>query len=146
MTSVLSTLASVQPAAEAMRPMTEKDIVLPDFTTQSFLGWDGHSLLTFGIFICALGMVFGLVVFSQLKRLPVHKAMREISELIYETCKTYLYTQGKFIAVLWALIAVIMVLYFGVAEKLDALKVATIVAFSVLGILGSTSVAAFGIR
>ncbi len=146
MTSVLSTLASVQPAAEAMRPMTEKDIVLPDFTTQSFLGLDGHQLLTFGIGVCLLGMVFGLVVFAQLRRLPVHKAMREISELIYETCKTYLATQGKFIAVLWAFIASIMVWYFGFLEGLPVIKVATIVVFSIVGILGSTAVAWFGIR
>ncbi|HKA86109.1 MAG TPA: sodium-translocating pyrophosphatase [Haliangiales bacterium] len=146
MTSVLSTLASVQPAAEAMRPMTEKDIVLPDFTTQSFLGMNGHQLLTFGIGVCLLGMVFGLVVFAQLRRLPVHQAMREISELIYETCKTYLATQGKFIAVLWAFIAAIMVWYFGFLESLPVTKVATIVVFSIVGILGSTAVAWFGIR
>jgi K(+)-stimulated pyrophosphate-energized sodium pump len=146
MTSVLSTLASAQPAVEAMRPMTEKDIVLPDFATQTFLGFDGHTLLTGGIVVCALGMVFGLIVFSQLRRLPVHKAMREISELIYETCKTYLITQGKFIAVLWAFIAAIMVWYFGFLEGLPVVKVATIVVFSVIGILGSTAVAWFGIR
>src|SRR5262249_10164418 len=117
MTSVLSTLASVQPAAEAMRPMTQTDIVLPDFTTQSFLGMNGHQRRTFGTGVCLLGMVFGLVVFAQLRRLPVHQAMREISELIYETCKTCLATQGKFIAVLWAFIAAIMVWYFGFLES-----------------------------
>jgi K(+)-stimulated pyrophosphate-energized sodium pump len=143
---VLSTLAAIQPAAEAMRPMTEKDIVLPDFATQSFVGFDGHTLLTGGILVCFLGMVFGLVVFSQLRRLPVHKSMREISELIYETCKTYLFTQGKFIAVLWAFIAAIMVWYFGFLEGLPVVKVATIVVFSIIGIMGSTAVAWFGIR
>jgi len=132
--------------AAAAEVKSEKNLELPIFNKVSFLGVDGGTLLTFGLIVCAFGLLFGYVVFNQLKKLPVHKSMREISELIYETCKTYLFTQGKFLAILWALIALIMVLYFGVAEKLEALKVVTIVAFSVLGIAGSTAVAAFGIR
>src|SRR5262249_28567987 len=80
------------------------------------------------------------------KKLPVHKSMRDISELIYETCKTYLQTQAKFIGVLWLFIAVIMGIYFGLFEKLPATKVVVIIVFSVIGILGSASVAWFGIR
>src|SRR5215467_15740325 len=127
-------------------PMSEKDLVLPLFKNVSFLGVDGWTLLALGLIVCGLGLLFGYVVFNQLKKLPVHKSMREISELIYETCKTYLFQQFKFLGVLWALIAIIMVVYFGAFEKLPVLKVLTIVAFSVLGIAGSTAVAAFGIR
>ena len=82
----------------------------------------------------------------QIRNLPVHKAMREISELIYETCKTYLITQGKFLAILWAFIAVIMVVYFGFLLHFSAEQVVTIVLFSIVGILGSYGVAWFGIR
>jgi K(+)-stimulated pyrophosphate-energized sodium pump len=107
MTSAWTALA-LAPAAEA-HPMSEKDLVLPLFKNVSFLGIDGWTLLAAGLVVCGLGLLFGYVVFNQLKKLPVHKSMREISELIYETCKTYLFTQGKFLAVLWALIALIMV-------------------------------------
>ncbi len=146
MISVAGALAALQPVGEAAHPMTEKDLVLPDFHLVSFLGVNGWSLLAGGLVVCAFGLLFGLIVYGQLKRLPVHKTMREVSELIYETCKTYLVTQGKFIAVLWAFIAVIMGVYFGVLEKLPVIKVVTIILFSVLGILGSTAVAWFGIR
>ncbi|MBI4589566.1 MAG: sodium/proton-translocating pyrophosphatase, partial [Candidatus Rokubacteria bacterium] len=99
-----------------------------------------------GLAVCALGFLFGLVIFTQLRRLPVHAAMREISELIYETCKTYLITQGKFLLVLEAFIGVIIVLYFGVLLRFEAVKVAIILAFSLIGIGGSYGVAWFGIR
>jgi hypothetical protein len=92
----------------------EASLVLPDLSSVNFLGMDGRSLLMIGLLFCAGGLLFGLVIFRQLKNLPVHRSMREISELIYETCKTYLYTQGKFIVVLWAFIAVIISMYFGV--------------------------------
>src|SRR6266568_680697 len=98
------------PAAEGK---TEANLVLPDLHQVSFLGVSGHTLLMGGLFVCILGGVFGLVMYIQLRDLPVHKSMRDISELIYETCKTYLVTQGKFILVLWAFIAVIISLYFG---------------------------------
>jgi K(+)-stimulated pyrophosphate-energized sodium pump len=142
---VWSALALAQPVAAA-QPMSEKDLVLPDFTAVSFLGTNGWNLLSVGLIVCALGLVFGLVIYSQLKKLPVHQAMRDISELIYETCKTYLFTQGKFIGVLWAFIATIMVIYFAAFQQLPITKVVIIVAFSVVGIMGSAAVAWFGIR
>src|ERR1700716_3649812 len=87
---------------------------LPDMSQVTFLGIDGNKLLLFGIVICVFGLVFGLAIYTRLKNLPVHKSMRDISELIYETCKTYLITQGKFLLLLWLFIAVVIVLYFGV--------------------------------
>src|SRR5581483_6289494 len=90
---------------------------LPDLSQVSFLGMNGHNLLLIGIGCCVLGLLFGLAMYVNLKNLPVHRAMREISELIYETCKTYLITQGKFILILETFIAVIIVLYFGVLLK-----------------------------
>src|SRR5712692_9612577 len=124
----------------------EANLKLPDLSSVSFLGVDGHTLLLFGILFCVLGLAFGLVIYTRLKNLPVHRAMREISELIYETCKTYLITQGKFLLLLWAFIAVIMLLYFGVLLKYEAIRVAIILLFSVVGIAGSYGVAWFGIR
>ncbi len=132
--------------AKAAGAQTEANLVLPDLHSVSFLGVSGHTLLLGGIFICILGGVFGLAIYVQLRNLPVHKSMRDISELIYETCKTYLVTQGKFIAVLWAFIAVIMVVYFGALRHYEAMRVIIIVAFSIIGILGSYGVAWFGIR
>src|SRR5204862_27864 len=111
-----------------------------------FLGMDGHRLLLIGILFCVFGLGFGLVIYTRLKNLPVHRAMREISELIYETCKTYLITQGKFLLLLWAFIAVVILLYFGVLLKYEAARVIIILAFSVVGIAGSYGVAWFGIR
>jgi K(+)-stimulated pyrophosphate-energized sodium pump len=125
---------------------SEAELVLPDFGAVSFLGVSGYNLLLWGLAVCALGMLFGLVIYVQLKNLPVHRGMRDVSELIFETCKTYLVTQGKFLAVLWAFIAVIMVVYFGVLREFDPFRVAVIVLFSVVGIAGSYGVAWFGIR
>jgi K(+)-stimulated pyrophosphate-energized sodium pump len=125
---------------------SEADLVLPDLRSVSFLGMSGWSLLFLGIFVSLAGLAFGLLVSRRLERLPVHRAMREVSELIYATCKTYLVTQGKFIAVLWAFIAVILVVYFGALRHLDASSVLLILAFSLVGILGSAGVAWFGIR
>ncbi len=96
----LSLAAGARPAAAS-----EADLVLPDLGSVAFFGVAGSTLLLFGLGVCVLGMVFGLVMYTQLKNLPVHRSMREISELIYETCKTYLITQGKFILLLWAFIA-----------------------------------------
>ncbi len=147
MISVAGALGALGIAEPAKKMVTEANLVLPEFTNTSFLGGiNGWTLLAGGLAVCALGLVFGLIVYSQLKRMPVHRSMREVSELIYETCKTYLFTQGKFIVVLWAFIAVIMGIYFGAMEHLEAPKVITIILFSVLGILGSSSVAWFGIR
>jgi K(+)-stimulated pyrophosphate-energized sodium pump len=125
---------------------SEADLKLPDLSSVSFLGLDGHNLLVFGLLFCLAGLLFGLVNYIQLKNLPVHRSMREISELIFETCKTYLVTQGKFIMVLWAFIGAVMVFYFGWLSHFTAAKVATILVFSLIGIGGSYGVAWFGIR
>jgi K(+)-stimulated pyrophosphate-energized sodium pump len=124
----------------------EASLVLPDLGQVEVGGYNGRTLLMIGMVVSFLGLVFGLVILNQLKNLPVHRSMREISELIYETCKTYLVTQGKFIAILEIFIAVIIVLYFGLLSGLDPLRVLIILLFSVVGILGSYSVAWFGIR
>ncbi|HJU88844.1 MAG TPA: sodium-translocating pyrophosphatase [Gemmatimonadaceae bacterium] len=136
----------------------EASLVLPDLASVSFLGISGRSLLMYGLLICALGLLFGLMIYSRLKRLPVHQSMREISELIYETCKTYLITQGKFILVLWVFIGLIVTVYFGwltaavdpvtgnVTRGFPPVKVAVILLFSLVGIAGSYGVAWFGIR
>ncbi len=124
----------------------EASLIIPDLSQAEFLGVAGRTLLTAGLGVCVLGLVFGLVIFSQLKNLPVHQSMREISELIYETCKTYLITQGKFILLLEIFIGAIIVLYFGFLVRLEAIKVLIILAFSLIGIAGSYGVAWFGIR
>src|SRR5947209_16986312 len=128
----------------------EAALKLPDLSDVTFLGVDGHKLLLIGIVFCFLGLLFGLAIYIQLKNLPVHRAMREISELIYETCKTYLITQGKFILILWVFIAVIVVAYFGILRPVPghpvALTVPMILFFSLIGIGGSYGVAWFGIR
>jgi K(+)-stimulated pyrophosphate-energized sodium pump len=124
----------------------EASLQIPDLGQVTLMGLNGRALLMWGLVVCALGLVFGLVIYRQLRSLPVHASMREISELIYETCKTYLITQGKFLLILEAFIAAIIVLYFGVLLKLDALKVIIILAFSLIGIGGSYAVAWFGMR
>ncbi|MGA1984468.1 MAG: sodium-translocating pyrophosphatase [Acidobacteriaceae bacterium] len=128
----------------------EANLVLPDLSSVNFLGLSGHALLTWGLLFCVGGLLFGLAIYVQLKNLPVHRTMREISELIYETCKTYLVTQGKFILLLWAFIAVVISLYFGwlapVPNKPIWVTLPVILAFSLVGIAGSYGVAWFGIR
>ena len=123
---------------------SEAELKIPDLASVTFLGVNGHNLLLAGLVICVLGVVFGLVQSMQISNLPVHKSMKDISELIYETCKTYLITQGKFLAVLWAFIAAIMVWYF--SKQMDAARIAIVILFSIVGILGSYAVAWFGIR
>jgi K(+)-stimulated pyrophosphate-energized sodium pump len=130
------------PAARA----DESALVLPDLAGVQFLGLSGRALLMGGLGVCALGLLFGLAIYRQLKAMPVHRSMLEVSELIYETCKTYLITQGKFILLLEVFIGVIMVVYFGVLRQLGAAKTVTILAFSLVGIAGSYGVAWFGIR
>ncbi len=127
-------------------PTGEASLKLPDLSQVKFLGIDGHTLLLFGIGFCVLGLIFGLVIYQRLKNLPVHQSMREISDLIYETCKTYLINQGKFLLLLWAFIAAIILLYFGVLLHYGPVRVPIILAFSVLGMAGSYGVAWFGIR
>ncbi len=131
----------------------EANLVLPDLKSVhfvNFFGMNGHDLLTLGLLFCAGGLLFGLVIYQKLKHLPVHHSMREISEMIYETCKTYLITQGKFILLLWAFIAVIISLYFGylapVPNKPIWVTLPIILLFSLVGIAGSYGVAWFGIR
>ncbi|MGH9361942.1 MAG: sodium-translocating pyrophosphatase, partial [Thermoanaerobaculia bacterium] len=125
---------------------SETELVLPDFGAVSFLGVSGYNLLLWGLAVCVLGMLFGLVIYVQLKNLPVHRGMREVSELIFETCKTYLVTQGKFLVVLEAFIAVIIFVYFYFLRDFALAQVVVILLFSVVGIAGSYGVAWFGIR
>ena len=145
------TVAQVPGAVEgqpeqAERAGGEAALVLPPLDLVDVGGYNGRVLLMTGLGVSLLGMIFGLVILTQLKNLPVHRSMREISELIYETCKTYLVQQGKFLAVLEVFIAVIIVLYFGLLSGMDAQRVLIILLFSVVGILGSYGVAWFGIR
>src|SRR5688572_29386975 len=125
---------------------SEANLILPDLGSVNFLGVNGKRLLMWGLIVCLLGAVFGIGMYMQLKNLPVHRSMREISELIYETCKTYLVTQGKFILLLEVFIGSIMVVYFGFLRHFDALRVAIILIASLVGIAGSYGVAWFGIR
>ncbi len=150
-----SVIASLLATATSFAQSTEEAggeaaLKLPDLSQVQFLGVDGHTLLLFGILFCVFGLMFGLVIYRRLKNLPVHLSMRDISELIYETCKTYLITQGKFLIVLWLFIAVVIVLYFGVLAPVPGKSVAVtlpiILAFSLIGIAGSYGVAWFGIR
>jgi K(+)-stimulated pyrophosphate-energized sodium pump len=138
--------AQAQVQTETARAGGEADLILPDLSVVSFHGVNGRTLLMGGLVICALGLLFGLATFAQLKALPVHGSMLEVSELIYETCKTYLITQGKFILLLEVFIGAIMVLYFGVLQHLEAYRVVVILLFSLIGIAGSYGVAWFGIR
>ncbi|HVZ94508.1 MAG TPA: sodium-translocating pyrophosphatase [Phycisphaerales bacterium] len=132
----------------------EANLVLPDVGTVRFFNdsIDGHKLLLVGIGVSALGMIFGLIIFAQLKGMPVHKSMLDISELIYETCKAYMIQQGKFLMLLWVFIAVAVGWYFGwlipteAGHGMPMSKVAIILAFSLVGIAGSYGVAWFGIR
>ncbi len=139
-------LGAAQPEPPAVHRGGEANLVLPDLSTVSFLGIDGHTLLLAGIVVSALGLLFGMVIYGQLKNLPVHSSMLEISELIYETCKTYLLQQGKFLLILELFIGVIIAFYFGVLQHFPAIKVAIILLFSLIGIGGSYGVAWFGIR
>jgi K(+)-stimulated pyrophosphate-energized sodium pump len=139
-------MAQVTEQAVAVHEGGEASLVLPDLGQIYFHGINARSLLTAGLGVCVLGLLFGLIIFAQLKNLPVHSAMREISELIYETCKTYLVTQGKFILILEVFIGIIMLIYFGVLQHFAPVKVAIILIFSLIGIGGSYGVAWFGIR
>ena len=145
--SFASISALAQPAHEVGG---EASLKLPDLSQVLFLGIDGHRLLMIGILFCIFGLGFGLIIYTRLRKMPVHRSMLEISELIYETCKTYLVTQGKFLLILWLFIAVVIVLYFGVLspvpEKPIAITLPIILLFSLVGIAGSYGVAWFGIR
>ena len=127
---------------------SEAELILPDLKSVKFLSntIDGRDLLMWGLLICVLGAVFGIVQYLQLKAMKVHKSMLDISELIYETCKTYLLTQGKFIFILWALVAVIIWVYFHLLRHMESAKVVLILICSLIGIAGSYTVAWFGMR
>ncbi len=140
-----ATGTSVEPAP-VHRPGGEANLIIPDLDAVEFLGMSGTTLLTGGLLVCILGLLFGLVIYGQLKKMEVHGSMLEISELIYETCKTYLITQGKFILILELFIGFVILLYFGFLLDFEATKVAIILLFSLIGIAGSYGVAWFGIR
>jgi len=150
--AALLTVGAVSALAQPESAGGEASLKLPDLSSVSFFNGsiDGHRLLLIGILFCLGGLGFGMAIYMRLKNLPVHRAMREISELIYETCKTYLVTQGKFILLLWAFIAVIIAAYFGwlspVPGKSVGLTLPIILGFSLVGIAGSYGVAWFGIR
>ena len=146
---VIVFLLAVAAPALAQQPHGggEASLVLPDLDQATFLGqYGGRGLLMLGLVMSALGMIFGLITYMQLRNLAVHEAMREVSELIYETCKTYLITQGKFLLLLEAFIGIIIIIYFGFLQHFDATRVLVILLFSVVGISGSYAVAWFGIR
>jgi K(+)-stimulated pyrophosphate-energized sodium pump len=148
----LTTLLTITAVGALAQPEAggEASLKVPDLSTVSFLGMNGHNLLLIGILFCLFGFGFGMTIYMRLKNLPVHSAMREVSELIYETCKTYLVTQGKFLLLLWAFIAVVIVLYFGwlapVPGKSIGVTLPIILVLSVIGMAGSYGVAWFGIR
>jgi K(+)-stimulated pyrophosphate-energized sodium pump len=127
---------------------SEADLKLPDLASVRFLGGaiTGWDLLCWGLLICVLGMLFGWVMFNNLKNLPVHQSMREISELIYATCKTYVQNQMKFLGILWVFIGAIIFIYFGWLKPVGFGNVVIILLFSLVGIAGSVAVAWFGIR
>src|SRR5271165_6681210 len=125
----------------------EDSLKVPEeLDTQLFFGVPASTLLMLGLGVCALGVIFGVVVYHQLKNAPVHRAMREVSELIYETCKTYLATQARFLGLLWLFIGTVIVVYYGVLKGEGAGIVLLILLFSIFGIAGSATVALFGIR
>ncbi|BCS35147.1 K(+)-insensitive pyrophosphate-energized proton pump [Luteitalea sp. TBR-22] len=158
LTLAFGLLAAAPVLAQEHRPGGEANLVLPDLNSASFLGVGGHTLLLAGLLVSGLGLLFGLSIYQQLKRMPVHRSMLEVSELIYETCKAYLQQQGRFLMILWLFIGAIVLLYFGrLAHTIDPttgadvygfppLKVAVILMFSLVGMAGSYGVAWFGIR
>ncbi len=129
---------------------SEADLVIPNPSTVQFnlfgSNISGHAVMLFGLVVCVLATIFGLLQYTQTKNLPVHKRMGDVSNIIWETCKTYLFTQGKFLSILWILIAVCMGYYFGALQHNSAGHVVVILLASILGILGSYGVAWFGIR
>jgi K(+)-stimulated pyrophosphate-energized sodium pump len=135
-----------EPAPVQHQAGGEASLVLPDLGQVEFLGVNARTLLFGGLGVCLLGLLFGLVSFNRLRKLPVHASMLEVSELIYETCKTYLITQGKFILLLELFVGVIIALYYAVLLHFPLWRVGIILVFSLIGIAGSYGVAWFGIR
>jgi K(+)-stimulated pyrophosphate-energized sodium pump len=143
--SVAPIVAAQPPAPVEHRPGGEVNIHLPDLNQGDFLGLTGHQILLSGLVVCVLGLLFGAWTYSNVKKLPVHRSMAEISELIYETCKAYLVQQGKFLLILEVFIALVMVAYFSLTG-LEAYKIVIVLLFSLIGIGGSYGVAWYGIR
>ena len=145
-TFLVGTSFSQGPETPAHSPGGEANLVLPDLGSTNFLGVPGNVILYGGLLVSAAGLFFGIRICKEIHDMPVHSSMREVSDLIYETCKTYLINQGKFLAVLWTIIAMVIVLYFGWLSQKSSTVVGIIVGFSIVGILGSYTVAWFGIR
>lgn len=124
----------------------EATLQLPDLGSVSFLGLPGNVVLSLGLVVCALGLAFGLASYMQLRSLPAHRSMLEVADVIYATCKTYLKQQGKFLLLLWAFIATIIVLYYLFLVDFGFGKTAIVIAFSLIGMAGSYGVAWYGIR
>lgn len=141
-----ATFAQAPGGAPAHHSGGEANLVLPDLGQVDFMGINGRTLLMVGVGVCVLGLLFGLVISGTLRRLPVHRSMLEVSELIFETCKTYLFQQGKFILILEVFVAIIIAIYFGVLQGFEMQKVIVILLFTLIGIAGSYGVAWFGIR
>ena len=148
MKHLLRTVAAFVLASPALLQAGEADIKIPDLNKVSFLGGSltGSEVLWIGLIVCLLGIAYGWWQYVRTRDLPVHKSMSDVSQIIWETCKTYLQQQGKFLALLWILIAGSIIYYFGVLEHKSAGDVLVVLAASVLGILGSYGVAWFGIR
>jgi K(+)-stimulated pyrophosphate-energized sodium pump len=145
LTGAVNVLSAQEAGVPAHRPGGEINLQLPDLNTGDFLGMTGHQILLSGLAVCVLGLLFGLWNYAGVKKLPVHKSMAEVSDLIYETCKAYMIQQGKFLLVLLGFIGSVMVVYF-VLTGLEAPKIVIVLLFSLIGMLGSYGVAWFGIR
>ena len=143
----LAAEGSADSGGPAHRPGGEVNIQLPDLTTDQalFLGFTGHDILLSGLVVCVLGLLFGLLTYTGVKKLPVHQSMADISALIYETCKAYLIQQGKLLLVLECFIGVVIIYYFWLTG-LEFSKILVILLFSLIGIAGSFGVAWYGIR
>src|SRR5208283_3843989 len=148
--SLLLTFGSLLVAAASPALAGEADIVLPDLSNVSFTifggALNGIHIMYFGLLVCILGLVFGLVQSNQTKNLPAHSSMLNVSDIIWETCKSYLAQQGKFLVILWVLIALCMTYYFGGLQSAPFFNIVVILFCSILGILGSYGVAWFGMR
>ena len=141
---LMSPALLAQPAPEH-RPGGEVNIQLPDLNQGDFLGMTGHGILLSGLVVCVLGLMFGLWTYTAVKNLPVHKAMADVSAIIYETCKAYLIQQGKFLLILELFIGTVMVAYFWLTG-LETSRIVIVIIFSLIGIAGSYGVAWYGIR
>ncbi|SNU02217.1 K(+)-stimulated pyrophosphate-energized sodium pump [Ruaniaceae bacterium KH17] len=138
---------SAMQAPLAIRPFTsEANLELPDLSVFSALGMNGRVILALGLIVCVAGLAFGIHSYRQIDNLPVHRSMREISELIYSTCKAYLMQQGKFLLLLWVFIATVIIIYFKFLLDFTWGRMGIIVGFSLLGMAGSYAVAWYGIR